>query len=452
VKARRAATSVALLVLAAGSLLYAYGVDRDRVSDADRVARAGRVFPRFEAAEVSDVAIEHGADRIVLERRRSGDAGGPAWTLGSPEVEAADPAAVDALLEDMNVAARLRDTSIGPAAAGLGSPRVRATIRMGHLTYTVSVGAPAPVPEGAAYMSLGPGSPAPFVADRLLVEDLLRGADAYRDRILVSFGAPDTARIEVVDRSADGGSVVLTRAGQGFRLADGVRASRAAVERLFEGLAEARADSFLPASDGGPGVSGDGLAIELLASSSQRRVALRFGGPCPGKTEDVVVEAEGPPPRVACVSRDAPDALRAAETSLVDEGLFHARLDEVAELRLAPLAGPGPALDLARRGAGWHERAPADRELAGRDADAASSFGERLLGLRATRVRPGADAAPFVAGSKITVVRVDGAIETVQVASSRPGGTVEVRRDDDGATLVFPGEAARDLEARSLSR
>src|SRR5581483_9557602 len=188
---RGALTSIALVVLAAGSLIYAHFFDRGAVDDADR-AGARRVFPRFDVPDVKEVVVESAAGRLVLER--AGD-GGSAWRMTSPRAEAADPAAVGALLEDMRVAARARDVAVDPGAAGLTSPRAHGSVTVGSLRYDFALGAPAPTPEGAAYMRVdGKGV---FVTDRLLAEDLLRGADAYRDRILVPYGVSETATVTV---------------------------------------------------------------------------------------------------------------------------------------------------------------------------------------------------------------------------------------------------------------
>jgi hypothetical protein len=180
------------------------------------------------------------------------------------------------------------------------------------------------------------------------------------------------------------------------------------------------------------------------------QVALAFGGPCPGDADEVAVTATAASVRrSACVPKTVPDALRAAEATIVDSGLFHARSDEITELRFEPVDPKGAALDLARKGRGWHERSPDDRELEGSDADAANALAERLTSHRATEVRAGLDGEPFAARARVTVVGVDGVSEAIEVGPPRPDGTLLVRRDDDGALLSMPKDAARDLAART---
>jgi hypothetical protein len=442
VKTPRAVTPVALIVLAAVAVGYAYLFDRASVSDADRAARRREVFPAFAVGEVQHVELDVGGERVVLER--ASDAGEEAWAMRSPRQEPADPAAVDALLGELDVAVRLRDV---PAAegAGLESPRMRGAVRVGALEYRFAVGAPAPVPDGASFMRLdGEGT---FVVGKALTTALLRGADAYRDRVLVGYGARDTQRIEVRAERQPGGGFVLTRFDATFRLGDGIRASRDAVERIFGALAGARADSFLADADADRSVAAAADALTLVVEpkdSGRPRVELQVGGACPGNEDDVVVVSTGSVRRSACVSKAAIEPLRDPRGTLVDKALFHARKDEIAELRLEPVGRPGAVLDLARKGTGWHERAPEDRELAGAELDAANARVESLVALRATDVRlatPGERVAVHV---RATMVGVDGATEVVEVGAPAIDG-VPVRRGDDGAILEVPAAAARSL-------
>ena len=328
-----------LIVLAVGTLAYAYVFDGEHVSDADRASRARRVFPMFDVADVRSLTFEQEGQRVALER--GADGGEPRWMLRSPVNEPADPAAVDALLEDMNVAARVRDVGSAEVAAGLSSPRVRATVRVGSIEYAFELGAPAPVPEGAAYLHMSAGADGTFVVDRLLAEDLLRGADAYRDHVLVPYGRSETSRIEIRDLAGDAGTVVLTRAGPTFRVEGGLRASRDAVERLFAGLAEVRAGSFVREGEGGAAGAGSLLVALDPVSSARARVELRLGGACPDSPGQIVVRLAGPPARTACAPASALDAVRVAPEGIVDRGPFRAHADEVAELRLEPTGGTG---------------------------------------------------------------------------------------------------------------
>jgi hypothetical protein len=435
---------VALIVLAALAVAYAYLLDRTPVSDAERAERRRMVFPRFVVGDVARLEVERAGVRLVAER--APDAGAAAWVLRSPHAEPADPAAVEALLQEMSLAVRLREVS--PAqAAGLDAPRAQGEVDVGALAYRFALGAPAPVPEGASYMRVdGEGT---FVVGKSLAAELLQGADAYRERVLFPYGARDVGRLEVhagSGSSAEG--FVLQRSGASFRLEDGTRAARRIVEPMFGALAEARAHSFLPDGDADRSVTAAALPLTVVAEpreAGRPRVELRVGGACPDDGADVVVVSLSPGRRSACASKVAFEPLRAGRGDLADPAPFYARVDEVAELRLESAGPSGPVLDLARRGAGWHQRAPRDRDLAGPDADAASALAERLTTLRAVEVRSPVRGEPARARSKATLVRTDGVTEVVGVEE---GGLV--RREDDGATLRMSDDAVRDLERRSI--
>jgi hypothetical protein len=285
VKARSLVTPLVLVVLAVGTAAYAYLVDRATVSDADRSLRRSDVFPSFRVDEVSRLEVVHGEESTVLER--DADAGGgTAWTMVSPRRERADPAAVDVLLRELELATRLREVGTGDAA-GLDAPRARGKVQLGALAYRFALGGDAPRPEGAAYMRIdGEGT---FVIDRSLKVQLLRGADAYRERALVPYGASGIARLEV--RAASGASFALDRVGATFRVAGlGLRASRSAVDELMATLADGRAETFLDDATADRATASAAFTVTVAPRDAGREaVTLRLGGECPGQPGDVVV-------------------------------------------------------------------------------------------------------------------------------------------------------------------
>jgi hypothetical protein len=454
VNARATVTSVALVVLAVATAAYAYLVDRGSVSDSDRAGRRNDVFPSFRVAEVTRLEVDHGAESLVLER--DADAGGAStWTMTSPRRERADSAAVDMLLRELELATRLREVDASDAGA-LEAPRATGKITVGKLEYRFALGGDAPRPEGAAYMRIdGEGT---FVVDRSLKVQLLRGADAYRDRTLLAYGASGIARLEV--RAARGTAFALEREGATFRVAGrGLRASRAAVDRLMAALANARAESFVDdaAADRSTGTPSFTIAV-TPKEEGKERVELRVGGECPGQAEDVVIVRTAPSRVSACTARALVEALGTTEAALVDTSPFFAHPDEFEELRLEPPGREGARVEAARRGMGWHERAPEDRDLTPDETDSANALALALAQARGTDVhRPGPDER-FEPRARVTVVRTGGGItEVVEVGPTGPDGTALVRRADDGALLRVTRAVARRfaphgvaLRARSL--
>jgi hypothetical protein len=435
-------TPVALIVLAAGATAYAYLVDRHGVSDADRAARKDSVVPAFAPGDVRQIELQQGSVRLALERDVDGGAG---WAMTSPRREAADPAAVDALVQQLDRARRARDVS-PDEAPGLDAPRVRGRLSLGDVEYRFALGGDAPRPEGGAYVRLdGEGT---FVVDRDVKAALLRGADDYRDRALVPYGLSETARLEVRSPS---GAFVLERAGSELRVggAGGLRAARDAVDRVFGALAEARAEVFLEDADAAPGPGDVDVAL-LPREASRPPVHLSLGRACPAQAQDVVAVRTTPTRVAACVAGGLAAALGTRPEALVDDHPLAARADEIEALRLEPLGRTGITIDLARRGTGWHERMPEDRDLSPTEGEAVEAQIAALAAARGSGVHaPAAGAAPETRGraTRVTVERTgERAPEVVELDGPEADGTASARRLDDGAVLKLSSEAAKRFD------
>jgi hypothetical protein len=442
-KARAAATPVVLIALATGAASYAYLIDRGKVSDGERAARRREVFPSFRAEDVHRMKLDHGAEHLVIER--DAEAGGSSWAMTSPLAEQADPAAVDALVRGLEAATWVRTVADGEAL-GLAAPRVTGEIEVGDLSYRFALGADAPHPDGAAYLKLdGEGT---FVVGRSLVTQLLRGADAYRPRALVPFGGKDVAQIDV--KRGEGTAFRLERHGATFRLRDGARASRAATERILLALADARAEPFLPDEDAEAAAATRAPALQVRVTGADpggpNHVELLVGGACPGRPEAAVVVRTAPSRVSACVGTGLVEALGVDPASLADASPFFAHADEIEELRLEPVGAAGPAVEIARRGSSWHERAPEDRELGPEEADSANALAQAVASARGSDVHlPGPTEMPGVA-ARVSVVRTGGGTrEVVELSRPGPDGAVLARRADDGAVLRLPLAVARRL-------
>jgi hypothetical protein len=443
---RSAVTPIALVVLAAGAAAYAYLVDRRSVSDAERAARRSDAFPSFRVEDVRRLELAQGAESLVLERNEGATA---TWTMTSPRRDRADATAVDVLLRELEMATRVRDVQSGDAL-GLDTPRVRGRVTIGSLDYRFALGGNAPTPEGAAYMRVdGEGT---FVVGRSLTVQLLRGPDAYRDRALVPWTASEVARMKV---TAPSGGFALERSGVTFRVGGtaGLRASRAAVDRLFASLADARAESFLDDAEADRAMGESALVVTLGSRDpNQPRVRLVVGGACPGQGQDVVAIRSEPTRVSACVARGVLDALGQDAKALVDDSPLFAHGDEIEQLRLEPLASDGPRVDVARYGTGWHERAPEDRDLDPDESDSANALAVTLATARAVDVRAPDPGDPFDARSRVTIVRTGGGTtEVVEVAAPDTGGVAVARRLDDGAILRLARAVARRFEAHPIA-
>ena len=457
-RARRSATPLVLIVLAAGTVAYAYFLDRAHVSDAERAARRTDVFPSFRVEDVRRVELTHGDETLILDREPPAAPGTStgaqsSWVMTAPRRDPTDPVEVDALLRELDTATRVRDVT-DDDARGLDAPRVRGSVAVGPIGYRFSLGDDALAPDGAAYMRVdGEGT---FVVGRALKVQLLRGADAYRERVIVPYGAGETARLEV---NGPGGSFVLERRGTSFRVGghDGLRASRDAVDHLFEALAEARAESFVDDAPAERALGPTAHVVVLTPRDAARpRVRLVVGGNCPSPdaalAADVVVLRTEPARAAACVTRSLAEALAPAPDSLVDAGPFATHADEIEELTIEPAGDASRRVDIARRGGGWHERAPAERDLGAADADSADALVAALAGARALQVRWSEPGERLVARSRVTLVRTGSeSSEVVEVAAPSAAGVALARRVDDGAVLVLPRALARRFEPHPIA-
>jgi len=435
-KYRSEIASVVLIVSAVGAMGYLWFFDRGSVTDTEREARAADVFPAFRKGDVTRITLSRGGEQLVLERIAPSDGGGGGWMLRAPRDESAETGAVEALLQELESATRVRKVD---GAQGFEAPRATGTIAMGRITYRFTLGAPAPTPTGAAYMKLeGEGA---FVVPASLADALLKPADAFRIRQLTPYGIADAKRVDV---RAPGGAFALERAEAGdFRLvAGGLRVGHATVDRLTSAIAEARADAFV-ADARVPAGPVTVVSLEPIDPSSGR-VALSIGGTCPNDAHDLVAVRTSPSPQIAaCVAHGILDAL--GTDAAVDPKLIYATPDDVAELTLATLPS-GISIDLARADNGWHERLPDDRLLEGEDADAASALVSAVVGAAGDVHGKGELSGP--PRLRVTVVRAqDRATELVDVAFAADGSAT-ARRAEDGALVSLSAAVAQSLLPR----
>lgn len=420
-----------LVVAVAAALAVVVWARRDAVTTAEREARKRNVLPAFRRDEVLRVELHGEAGDVVLERAD----GGEAWFLRGAIAERADSHAVDGLLGALEFATRVREA---PAdAPGLAAPRVRAKVVMGRLTYELALGGPAPTPQGAAYLRVeGEGA---FVVTAELAKALLDGAATFRSRTVMPYLSLDLATLEIRD-GAGKGFVIERTDDVAFRLPDlGVRASRDALDGVWQALVELRASAFLTDAEADAAARPE-LTIRMTPRDAARGAAeIALGGACPGHPEDVVFVRRSPSRANACVPGGLLARLRVSPADLADRRLFVTRLDEVESIRIAALP-PGLAVELARKGGGWQLRAPESRELAADEADMATSLVGNIVHGEGAAFAPPAPGAPFSPKARVTVTRAEPrAEETVELDG------VVVRRAQDGAAGSVQPELARRL-------
>jgi hypothetical protein len=449
VSLKKHATSIALILVALGVGFYAYFVDRGSVTDTERKRRENDVFPAYRREDVQRVELAAGGVTLAVGRDLKADGGEVAWRLTSPRVENADPAAVEKLLGAIEFASIVR--KVGPgSAAGLDAPRLWGTLDMGRLVYHFALGGPAPSPEGAAYLRVdGEGT---YVVSRDLVTALQKGADAYRERTVVPYLSLDLAKLEV---AAAAGSFTITRVdATSFLLPDlGLRASRDALDRVWSAFAEMRAEAFLDDAEADRATAGPAFTIRMTPKDAGKPAGeLLVGDVCPGHPEDVVVVRKLPTRLSACAPKGVLSGLGIGQAALVDRRLFAAHADEIEELRVESVPA-GQRVEIARKGNGWHERAPRDRELERDEAEAATALVNALARAEGTDVARADPKAAFEARARVTVTRAaeGGGDEVVLLGPASVDRGASVRRLADGAVMHLPPDVARKLLPRETA-
>jgi hypothetical protein len=456
---KKHAATIVLVVLAVALGLWLW-LDRDKVTESERKRRANSAFVVWRRDELTKITIRHDDETIILERVRAdaGERKEGLWRMTSPREERADPVSVERLVTTLELASVARKVASG-VPLGLepnAPPRASGAVTMGGLEIPFVLGAPSPTPEGSSYFRAG--DEPPIVVSKEVTEVLLAPSDKYRDRAVVPYLATELARFEV--KYADGGFALERLDEHSFRIADaGVLASRAALGRLWAALAEMRAEAFPKDADVERLTTHPVVTLTLTPNDKSKPPSeLVLGEACPGHPADVVVLRRMPTRAVACAPKDIVAALQEKPASLVEKRPFTLPMDEIEELRLertgAPDAGPAApdappsVLELARKGSGFHQREPADRDLTTAEADAASELVTRIAQSEAKSVSRAGGAFTSIGRA---VVHSGERKEIVELGALGADGRATLRRVLDDARLEVDASVWRRLVPRATS-
>ncbi|MGH7282746.1 MAG: hypothetical protein ACRELY_14560, partial [Polyangiaceae bacterium] len=437
---RRHALSIVLIALAIAVSAYAYLADRNKVSDLERERRAHLVFPAFRKDAMTLLEIEHGSDKMRFEALES-DAGEREWTMTLPAGEKGDSIAIDRLLSTLEYASYARKVTSG--GAGFDPSRLVGTLAMRGLTYRFELGSSASPPDGGAYFRIeGEGT---FVIAPELVAELLKPSDAYRDRSVVPLLSIDLSRLDVTGPESwsiarvDDVSFKFVPPTAKFQ---GIRVSRTALDKVWGALAEMRAEAFPKEDEAARALQKTAFTIGMTpTSTSLSHALLVIGGGCESAPADVVLERREPTHLVTCVPAGVLAGMATPLDELVDRHPFAAITEEAVEVVLQDLAN-GTKVEIARKGNGWHERAPLDRDLDGEPGDMATGLVKALVTAQGDLLSgPPAGFSPSV---RATITRAEtNIVETVEAS-----GNV-VHRLADGAYLTMPAWYAHRLKPQA---
>jgi hypothetical protein len=430
---RRHGTSIvlALVAIVLGVWLW---IDRGTITEAEREKRPKNVLPAFRRDEVSRIEINKGGEKLVLVRDVDRDADA-SWRVEAPEPGLADPNAVEQLSSAFEFATFVRKVD-AKASPTFDAPRASGSLVMGKITYRFALGGAAPTPEGASYFKLEGADGGVYVVSKELTEQLLKGAAAYKSRTIVPYLSLDLSSLEIRGKT----TVRVERTGDlTFKVAgNGLRASREVLDKLWSAFAEMRAESFTDEH-----VQEAAFTITMTPKDGRKAGEILVGGACKDHPNDLVVSRTAPTKIDACAPKGIVEGLSLTADDLADAKLFFAHEDEIEELALSNDAGD--KIELARKGSGWHARAPFDRDLAGDEVDAANTLASAVVRAKGTSVTPFAP-GDFTVRSHVRVrggeMKED---ENVDVGQTAAGAWI-AHRLSDNARIALTDDVARHLK------
>jgi uncharacterized protein DUF4340 len=289
-----------LAAVAALLAVYLLVGDRHGPTDGETAAEPARLLPAFDRASVRRITIARaGAPSLSLERQPPGVA--PGWRL-EPGARPADDAAVEELLNALDLAEIERTADLRPAAAGLEPPLLAVEIASNGPAITLRLGK-AVVGGRGVFARVGQ-DPAVRVVTRRLRDLADRPEDELGDRRLIP--------LPIEDVSSIGWRTGGSGAPRGLRLVGGrwqnERSQWVAGERVAE-LLRRMVDLHVESTLRPPALAFEG-APGLVLATAVARVELRFGGGSCGSRPGTFVSRDGSMGQDgACVATDAVQAL-----------------------------------------------------------------------------------------------------------------------------------------------
>jgi len=484
---RQHATTLVLVALASVAAVVVFVLDRGSVTTEEVEQRKRNLLEVWRPDEITELTVTTSGKTARLTRAAPDERGMRLWSVElDGQRYPADEQTVDQYLGTLEFAVAERRVSGEAAdrkALGLDAPRISVALASGDAGRArrerIDIGGSAPTPPGAMYAEVaGRGL---FVITKQLAAALDVPSERFRTRSFVPYLSTDLSALRL---EGEGGPRRFSRAswaggrGAGFRF-DGstpegsVRVQADALDRVLVALGQMQAEVFLSDEEAAAAARPAVTVTLVPRDAAEKPAVIELGGACPRGALAADADADtaadaGPgeraaPRRVvairreptraaACVPASTLDPLTTPASEFLDLAPLGAPLDEIAEVKLTGER----QLDLAREEAEWHLRAPEDRRL---PAAVGRALLQAMLGLRATRFVPAADARgldPPRATLRVlsTPPGAGGApserIETLEIGAPA-GEVVHVRRLEDGATLELPAARAEALVPTEIS-
>lgn len=463
--AKRHATTIVLSVLALSAGVYLFVVDQGSVTTQESEHRKRNLFAVWRVEDISTLEIERSGHAATLTRRAADANGQRFWDITLEKVKfGAEEQQVDQLLGTLEFSTyerALEPGSVDANTLGFDHPRLRVSVTMNNRPFVLTLGGPAPSPQGAVFAEVKSESGTNlYVINKELAASLDSDPTLLRARRLVPYPSVEISRFEFVLATSTY-HLERTKTDE-IRLAGPTKeAKKRVTRRLFEEfvntIGRADAATFL-ADDVADKASRPTVTITFIPQDASRpKGVLSVGGDCPDNPEQVVAIMREPWRISACITKEIADGLSKPPEDLVDRSLFLASPDEVQEIAFS---FGDKRLELARKGTGFHQRTPVDREI---DGSAGRSVLEQLLALRATDVRVDADRSALGLDKPYGMIRLisllpargedGGDEERVEelIVGQPQGSEVAVSRGKDGEVLTLPAAALPELFPSEVS-
>jgi len=432
---RKLAGLVAVAAVLAGYLLFA---DRRPGVGGGSSGGHARLIDAFDRAAVWRLTIRRaGAPPFSLVRQPQGKE--PAWRE-SPGDQPADEAAIDDLLNALDLAETTRTADVGADAAGLAPPRVEVELDDPRGSFTIELGGLDAAGQGV--FARAGSATAIRVAPRRLAELADREPWAFRDRRLVPLPADAITGISWREGGGNRPERRLRLVTGRWQNADKQWVSGERVVESLRRLLGLRVERYEP-----PWPAPQAALQIAVQATGGATVRLSFSGDRCAAQPGLRVERDGPSVSDgACLAQEALDELwRSLEAASVpDLRLVSAPPDAITRVEIT---GDNRRLVLGRLpGGAWRFESPkvsyaADPRL----------IGDWLAALRSVEARP-LPAAVRVNQSQVRVRRltIDGrARESASASPGDPGYALldpDPLRFRDRVVLDFAHFDARELE------
>jgi hypothetical protein len=447
---RQLIVNATLVALALGTLAAVWAT-RNTPTTANQLAREGKLFTTWDRDALTRVVLRRAGQELELIKDKAVPGG---FRITKPWAEPADAATISALLGSLDLASAVRPASeVSRDTAGLTPPSLEIRLEMAGNSQTLTLGGPAPAPEGARYVEVvsQSGAATRSVISKGVVTELDLPLSKFRETRLFEYGRGELAKLRIespaakVELEQRTPGVFFWQSGGGAELTN-----PDTLERVLTALSRFSSEDLVEPDAARAALGQEPVRISVeLKDKAKSPLTFSLGGQCGAAAGQVFLlrERPGQAARAGCIPVELQEALSVTPESLAWSRPFTARLDQLEELRIAR---GGQRLEMARKGSAFLLRAPSAGEVPLEPGNqrlaallGASGRIERKPQLAALGLEP---PAGDVVIQTAAADQQSSTTERVLVGKPQADGTLCLKRESDGVVLCVASEAARAFE------